>query len=101
MPNFMGGLFQLKHPARDILGRKAWRQCGGTACAQAAFVRAVAESAARLTAEGPCIAAARCHMIAATEQREDRPMRRSRRSDIGIEPVAGNGLLDRRIFLAG
>jgi len=28
-------------------------------------------------------------------------MRRSRRPDIGIEPAAGNGLLDRRIFLAG
>ena len=28
-------------------------------------------------------------------------MRRSRRPDIGSEPVAGNGLLDRRIFLAG
>jgi sulfane dehydrogenase subunit SoxC len=28
-------------------------------------------------------------------------MRRSRHRDIGIEPAAGNGLLDRRIFLAG
>jgi sulfane dehydrogenase subunit SoxC len=28
-------------------------------------------------------------------------MRRSRRPDIGLEPVAGNGLLDRRIFLTG
>ncbi len=28
-------------------------------------------------------------------------MRRTRRPDIGLEPVAGNGLLDRRIFLAG
>jgi hypothetical protein len=28
-------------------------------------------------------------------------MRRSRRPDIGLEPVAGNGLIDRRIFLAG
>jgi sulfane dehydrogenase subunit SoxC len=28
-------------------------------------------------------------------------MRRSRHRDIGIEPVAGNGLLDRRMFLAG
>ncbi len=28
-------------------------------------------------------------------------MRRSRRQDIGPEPVAGNGLIDRRIFLAG
>ena len=28
-------------------------------------------------------------------------MRRSRRQDIGLAPAAGNGLLDRRIFLAG
>jgi sulfane dehydrogenase subunit SoxC len=28
-------------------------------------------------------------------------MRRSRRPDIGLEPVAGNGLIDRRMFLAG
>ena len=28
-------------------------------------------------------------------------MRRTRRPDIGLDPVAGNGLLDRRIFLTG
>src|SRR5205807_8372052 len=56
---------------------------------------------ARLTAEQKCIAAAKRHMIAARQRWEDRRMRRSRRQDIQSGPVAGNGLLDRRIFLAG
>src|ERR1044072_2751023 len=50
------------------------------------------------------IAAARRHIIAANELGR-MPMRGSRRQDIGQDivswPVAGNGLLDRRIFLAG